>query len=232
MNNEERDNIKEAKKFSLTFKAQALQALILERYRSLTIISSISFAFVGVLIAFSLEKQFIQNTFLAYLSFGLLVLIALLSLGRHLYIIRDDIKNISKQIEELPREDWNKPLETKKPKQDYWPEVFYIFLTISIMLFILSLTEFADKFVFQIDYREIFSIIALIFQLLGTGILAWPLLQIKRDVDDDLITGMEKRDEDKYFYTRKGFLKDKKLGLWGLGLLGLGFLIQLLLIIL
>lgn len=136
------DEIKEAKKLSLTFKAQAVQGLILERYRSLTIVSSISFVFVGVFMSLSVEKQIMKNIVLAYLSFGLLILIALLSLGRYLYLIRDDIKNISEQIKVLPQEDWSKPLKVKKPKQDYWPEILYIFLIISVALFILSLISF------------------------------------------------------------------------------------------
>jgi len=139
MNSDEfKKELKEAKKFSLTFKAQALQALIFERYRSLTIISSISFALVGVFIALSFEKQFIKNVTLAYSSFGLFILIALVSLGRYLYLIRDDIKDISSQIKELPNEDWSKPLEVKKPKEDFWLEIFYILLIISIVLFVLS----------------------------------------------------------------------------------------------
>jgi len=140
--NELKKELEEAKKFSLTFKAQAVQELILERYRSLTIISSVSFAFVGVFIAISLERQLIKNTVLAYLSFGLLILVALFSLGRYLYIIRDDIKDISKQIKELPREDWSKPLKIEEPKQDYWPETLFVFLIISIVLFVLSLINF------------------------------------------------------------------------------------------
>ena len=143
MNSDElKKELKEAKKFSLTVKAQAMQALILERYRSLTIISSIGFALVGVFIALSFEGQFIKNIILAYLSFGLLILTALISLGRYLYIIRDDIKDISKQIKELPKEDWSKPLKVEKPKEDYWPEIFYILLIISIVLFVLSLVDF------------------------------------------------------------------------------------------
>ena len=139
MNSDEfKRELKEAKKLSLTLKAQTLQALIFERYRSLTIISSISFALVGVFIALSFEKQFIKNITLAYSSFGLFILIALVSLGRYLYLIRDDIKDISSQIRELPNEDWSKPLEVKKPKQDFWPGIFYILLIISIILFVLS----------------------------------------------------------------------------------------------
>ena len=135
------DDIREAKKFSLSFKTQAIQGLILVRYRSLTIISSICFALVGVFIALSFGGQLIENTILAYLSFGLLILLALISLGRYLYLIRDDIDDISKQIKNLPNEDWSKPLNIDKPKQDYWPEALFIFLIISIILFVLSLVD-------------------------------------------------------------------------------------------
>ena len=92
-------------------------------------------------ISFSFKEQFIKNIILAYLSFGSLILIALLSLGRYLYLIRDDIKDISKQIEELPNMNWSKSLKIKKPKRDYWPEILYTWLVVSIVLFILSLVN-------------------------------------------------------------------------------------------
>jgi len=137
-----KEKLREAKDLSLKFKAQAMQGLIFERYRSLTMISSISFAIVGVLTVLSLGGNLIRNVILAYLSFILLILISLFSLGRYLYVIRDDIKDISKQIEELPNKDWGKVLRAEKPKEDYWPETLYILLIISIVLFVLSLISF------------------------------------------------------------------------------------------
>lgn len=118
----------------------------------------------------------------------------------------------------------------KKPEgNDFIINVVLWFFPIAVILLLLSFLpiNYIWEPVLKIpSYGVIFSVTALVLQLLGTGILAWPLLQFKRDLDDDLIVGEERKGE-KYFYTRKGFLKDKRLGLWGLGLLGLGFLIQL-----
>jgi len=76
-------------------------------------------------------------------------------------------------------------------------------------------------------WRVIFQIIGLFLGVLGATILALPLIRVKRDLDDDLITWGAKKGGD-YFYTRRGFLKDRSSGLWGLGFLGVGFLFQLL----
>jgi len=123
----------------------------------------------------------------------------------------------------------------KKPEgNDFIINVILWLFPIAVILLLLSFLpiNYIWEPVLRIpSYGGIFLIAALVLQLLGTGILARPLLQLKRDLDDDLIVGEERKGE-KYFYTRRGFLKDKKLGLWGLGLLGFGFLIQLLSMIL
>src|ERR1700690_3182218 len=126
------DNIGEAKKVSLGHKIEALQQLILLRYQALTTISGISFAVVGVFI--SIRGTVIHNWQLALVSLILLTLVALVSLGRYLYLIRDDIKGITQKIKELPKEDWSKPLKEKVFKADFWPESLYIFLVIGILL--------------------------------------------------------------------------------------------------
>ena len=95
--------------------------------------------------------------------------------------------------------------------------------------------ECVNLLIFQIYYRKFFSIFSLLLNIIGTIILSLPLLKTTRDLDDDLIVGENHEvvnGKEKFFYTRKRFLKDRKLGLWGLGLLGFGFLIQLLFIIL
>jgi hypothetical protein len=79
--NKERQ-INEAKKFSLNYKIQAANQLLLERGRFLTIISSIAFAFVGISI--SANPQFFQNLKLAYFVFIFLILLALFSLYKYL----------------------------------------------------------------------------------------------------------------------------------------------------
>lgn len=79
----------------------------------------------------------------------------------------------------------------------------------------------------QINYQIFFQIISLLFSISGTVILAIPLLKEKHNIDDDEIIKDYRTKEDgqdSYFYTRKGFLKDRKLGLIGLGLLFFGFI--------
>lgn len=129
-------DVKEAKKFSLGIQSSALQQLILQRFHALTIINSISFAVAGIII--SVKSDLIRNGRLAFFSAFLLILITMISLGRYLYLIREDIKTIYKKIEDLPNEDWNKPFNIKGFHIDLWPEILYIFFIISIILFGLS----------------------------------------------------------------------------------------------
>lgn len=131
------DNIGEAKKFSLGHKITALQQLILLRYQALTTISGIGFAVVGVFI--SVRGDVIHNWTLTLSSFTLLIFISLTSLGRYLYLLRDDINGITRKIRELPKEDWSKPLKEKGFAADFWPESLYILLIIGVLLFIFSL---------------------------------------------------------------------------------------------
>ncbi len=130
------DSIKEAKKFSLEMKISALQELILQRFQALTTISSISFAVAGIII--STRGDLIRNEKLAFFSAALFIVIAITSFGRHLCLIRSDIKAIAKKIKDLPGEDWSKPLEEKEFKADWWPEILYIILVIGVLLFGLS----------------------------------------------------------------------------------------------
>jgi len=129
-------NINEAKKFSLELKINALQELILQRFQALTTISSISFAVAGIII--SVRSDLIHNERLAFFSAGLFMIIALASLGRHLYLIRSDIKGIAQKIKGLHGADWSKPLEEKEFKADWWPETLYGLLVVSVFLFVLS----------------------------------------------------------------------------------------------
>lgn len=129
-------NIREAKKFSLEMKISALQQLILQRFQALTTISSISFAVAGITI--SVRSDLIRNEQLAFFSAGLFIFIALISLGRHLFLIRSDIKGIAQKIKDLPDANWNRPLEEQEFKADWWPETLYGFLVIGIILFAVS----------------------------------------------------------------------------------------------
>ena len=131
------DTMQEAKKFSLQTKINVLQQLVLQRFQSLTTISAISFAVVGILI--STKSDFIENQTLAISSFLLLVVVALVSLGRHLFLVRSDIEAIARKIKELPDQDWSVPLKKKEFRADYWPETLYVALILGILLFSISL---------------------------------------------------------------------------------------------
>ncbi len=131
------EKIKEAKKFSLEKKIDIFGQLILLRYQSLTTISSISFAVVGISLA--VRSELIKNEQLALMSLLILTATALFSLGRHLYLLRGDITNISQQIKNLPTADWSKPLKQKDFGADWWPEILYLVFIIGVILFGLSL---------------------------------------------------------------------------------------------
>jgi len=130
------DNIHRAKKFSLAMKISALQQLILQRFQALTTVSSISFAVAGIII--SVRSDLIRHEKQAFFSAGLFIAIAIVSFGRHLYLIRSDIKALAKKVKELPNEDWDKPLEEKEFKADWWPETLYMLMVVGIILFVLS----------------------------------------------------------------------------------------------
>ncbi|MFA6097639.1 MAG: hypothetical protein WC788_08525 [Candidatus Paceibacterota bacterium] len=238
--NKNSDNMMEAKKFSLQFKIDALQQLILLRYQSLITISSISFAVIGLTI--TLKSEYIKNQILAYLALVLFVVIAFISLGRYLYLLRRDIDGIAQKIEKLPDEDRSQSLEKKEFKVDYWPEALYMCLVISAILFVLSLVNNHFNFAFQqvskisnIDPLFFLEVVGICLNVAGTIVLAIPLLQVKKDIDDDEIIDDHREDsngEEKYYYTKRGFIKDKNLGLLGLGLLGLGFMVQFFLVLL
>jgi hypothetical protein len=66
--------------------------------------------------------------------------------------------------------------------------------------------------------------IGLIFNTIAAVILIFPNLNIKKDIDDDLITSMDKDGK----YTQRKHLKEKRLNLWGLMFLAIGFIFQLL----
>lgn len=91
--------------------------------------------------------------------------------------------------------------------------------------------------IYQIDRRIFLQALGLIISILGTIILAIPLFKVWRilEEDDPVIEGKfikDKQGNVKHSYTYPWLLKNRKFGFWGLGLLGSGFLIQLLLTIL
>jgi drug/metabolite transporter (DMT)-like permease len=131
------DSMDEAKKVSLGHKIEALQQLILLRYQALTTISGIGFAVIGIFI--SIKSGSIQDWPMTLASFVLLTLIAIVSLGRYLVLVRKDINGITQKIKDLPKEDWSEPLEEKDFTADYWPESLYALLVIGIIIFAISL---------------------------------------------------------------------------------------------
>lgn len=73
-------------------------------------------------------------------------------------------------------------------------------------------------------------IFSLILNLIGTVLLAVPLIRKWRDSDDRLVNqklGQPKSEEENRFFATAGFIKDRKYGLFGLAFIGMGFLIQL-----
>ncbi len=78
------------------------------------------------------------------------------------------------------------------------------------------------------------QILGLLFSITGTMILAFPFLKTRRALEDDLLIDLDKNKEvsndQRHFYTRAGFLKDKKISLLGLAFLLTGFLMQLLIL--
>lgn len=135
------DKIKEDKKFLLNFYATSGQQLILQRFQSLTTISAVGFAVAGVVI--SVRPELILNIKLALISLSLLILAALISLGRHLYLLRTDISGIVGGINKLKNDQWPiKSIKEKDFKPDYWPEILFFVLIIGVVFFILSLLNF------------------------------------------------------------------------------------------
>ena len=53
-------------------------------------------------------------------------------------MIRSDVKGIAQKIKDLPGADWDKSLEEKEFKADWWPETLYVLLIVGVFLFGLS----------------------------------------------------------------------------------------------
>jgi len=220
------EDIQEAKKFSLSFRMQALMDLILQRFQALTTISSIAFAVSGIVISF--RSEWIHNYLLASIAIFLFILTALTSLGRHLYLIRSDINTISQKIKDLPNEDWDKPLKEKDFEADWWPEILYLVLVLAIILFGFSLINPLMYSYIRFDNHLIkiwLNILGLISSMMGSIILVFQNLKKTRNVDDDFIVYMDKKTGD---YTQKKHLREQKINIIGLVLLALGFFFQLL----
>lgn len=74
------------------------------------------------------------------------------------------------------------------------------------------------------ECSKLLTIFGLMFNTLAAIILIFPYLNIKKNLDDDYITSMNKDGK----YTQKKHLKERYINLWGLILLAIGFILQLL----
>lgn len=130
-------DLNEGKKVSLDWKTQTLRDLIIQRYQSLATLSTIAAAIAGVIISLKIDSA--KNPTPAYWAFVILIVVSLVSFGRYLYLLRDDINAIAEKIRELPNEDWNKPLKRKDTfALDYWPESLFVFYIVAVLLLVLA----------------------------------------------------------------------------------------------
>ena len=73
------------------------------------------------------------------------------------------------------------------------------------------------------DCSKLLTILGLLFNTLAAVILIFPYLNIKKNLDDDYITSMDKDGK----YTQKKHLKERHVNMWGLTFLAVGFILQL-----
>lgn len=136
--------IPEAERVSFEYKVNALQRLVFERFRSLTIIATVCFAVIGISLSFA--DKLIKNYCLSKISFGLALVIAFVSLGRYLFLIRSDISEITQRINKMRELKWldylkwvRERTQEKEFRADYWPEGLYAGLVISVILFLVAI---------------------------------------------------------------------------------------------
>lgn len=67
------------------------------------------------------------------------------------------------------------------------------------------------------------TLTGLAFNTVASIIVLYPLLNTKKSVDDDYILNMDKKGN----YTQKKHLKDKRIGVLGFSLFALGFILQI-----
>ncbi|KKU47259.1 MAG: hypothetical protein UX66_C0019G0001, partial [Parcubacteria group bacterium GW2011_GWF2_46_8] len=108
---------------------------IVLRYQSLTMISGMATAFLGITSALNIggaDKRLY--------TIALLILFATttLSLARYIDLTRTDIEKLANKIDELPSLNLNKPIKPPKQDNDYCVEILYISFFIGITLFLLS----------------------------------------------------------------------------------------------
>lgn len=79
------------------------------------------------------------------------------------------------------------------------------------------------------SFAILFIVSGLISNTCASLIMLYPYLNISRNVDDDYIVKMDQKTGN---YTQKKHLKDRKLGLIGFSLFALGFVLQIIGVIL
>jgi len=110
-----------------------LYAAILERYKILPLISTLSAALVGLVIQ---GTDFVKIKSLAFISFVTLLILIPLSVFGILYQLGRDIENLAEKIENI--------LEPRKPStktsnfMSIFPWIIYVLFLIAIILIILS----------------------------------------------------------------------------------------------
>lgn len=71
---------------------------------------------------------------------------------------------------------------------------------------------------------NLFTLAGLTLNTLGSSLLIFPLLNTKKHIEDDRIKFSNPKAGE---FTQNKHLKERKIGLWGFGLLMLGFILQL-----
>jgi len=114
----------------------SLRKTKLERYRSLSVISAISFAFLGIMATLR-GNDLIKTKLLLHVSLILLVSIAIFSLGGYIFLTRKEIDKLTKELES------ESVKQEQKANNNYYIEILFAFLILSMVIFILSLFTFA-----------------------------------------------------------------------------------------
>ncbi len=111
----------------------ALYAVIIERYKILPLISTLSAALVGLIIQ---GTDFVKIKIVAFISFIALLILIPISVFGILYQLGRDAEHLAEKIENILQ-------QTKSPRgtsgfMSIFPWIVYVLFLISIVLFILS----------------------------------------------------------------------------------------------
>ncbi len=73
------------------------------------------------------------------------------------------------------------------------------------------------------NISKFLTLTGLALNTIASVIVLYPLLNTKKNVDDDYILNMDRKGN----YTQKKHLKDKRIGVLGFSLFALGFMLQI-----